>query len=155
MATLNPSDTDYDSECYDSEIENTHDNRFLFIFDDILSDRQFKSHSSLLSDFSTYSRHYDISMVILTQKYNKIPTTIREQSPLSILCSVDNYKDYLVNDHCVRGQRKSFDKMFSDMCMKKDYSFLIVSKYKKIGERYLMYDGTNKSYEYLTLDKKL
>lgn len=100
MAAINPGESDFDT---DAECDNAPPPRYLFIFDDIISDRQFKSYNSKLSDFSTYSRHYEIAIIINSQKYNKIPTTIREQSPLSILCSVDNYRDYLVQDHCVRG----------------------------------------------------
>lgn len=149
MVKIEPGETDYDTEAEESKEEPPK--KFLFIFDDILSDRQFKSYSSRLSTFSCDCRHSKVSMIINTQKYNKVPTTIREQSPLSILCSVDNYQDVLVLDHCVRGQKKQFDKMFSDMCLKKDHSFLIVSKYKKLPLRYLMYDGTNNTHEYLTL----
>lgn len=131
MAEINPGESDFDT---DAESENLKPQKYLFIFDDIISDRQFKSYNSKLSDFSTYSRHYEIAIIINTQKYNKVPTTIREQSPLSILCSVDNYRDYLVQDHCIRGQKKSFDKLYCDMCLKKDHSFLIVCKHNKLPE---------------------
>jgi GTPase SAR1 family protein len=139
MATIDKDESDWESNAEDPKIP--AEKRILFIFDDMLSDRQFKSHNSLFSDFTTYSRHYGIQIIINTQKFNKIPTTIREQSPLSILCSVDNYQDSMVNTYTIRGYKKWFDKMFSEMCQKKDHSFLVVSKHNKIAKRFLMYDN--------------
>lgn len=102
MAEINPGESDFDTDA-ERDTPRGVPQKYLFIFDDIISDWQFKSYNSKLSDFSTYSRHYEIAIIINTQKYNKVPTTIREQSPLSILCSVDNYRDYLVQDHCIWG----------------------------------------------------
>ena len=61
MAAINPCESDFDT---DAECENETPPRYLFIFDDIISDRQFKSYNSKLSDFSTYSRHYEIAIII-------------------------------------------------------------------------------------------
>ena len=39
---------------------------YLFIFDDILSDKQFKHHQTFINSFATTCRHYNILMIILT-----------------------------------------------------------------------------------------
>jgi hypothetical protein len=61
MAAINPGESDFDT---DAETDFVVPPKYLFIFDDIISDRQFKSYNSKLSDFSTYSRHYEIAIII-------------------------------------------------------------------------------------------
>ena len=61
MAAINPGESDFDT---DAETDFVVPPKYLFIFDDIISDRHFKSHNSKLSDFSTYSRHYEIPIII-------------------------------------------------------------------------------------------
>lgn len=48
----------------------------LFIFDDVMHDKVMKSFQSELAGFSMRCRHYNISMIILTQKWQNIPNTI-------------------------------------------------------------------------------
>lgn len=40
---------------------------YLFVFDDILSDKQFKHHQTFINSFATTCRHYNILLIILTQ----------------------------------------------------------------------------------------
>lgn len=48
----------------------------VFVFDDMLSDKAFKHHTSDLSGFSCLCRHYGVSLIILTQKWSAVPDTI-------------------------------------------------------------------------------
>lgn len=48
----------------------------VFVFDDMLSDKAFKHHTSDLSSFSCLCRHYGVSMIVLTQKWTAVPDTI-------------------------------------------------------------------------------
>lgn len=80
--------------------------KILFIFDDMLSDKAFKHHTSKLSTFSTLSRHYGISMIILTQKWNSIPNTIWIQSSATILLCTDNFTRTMISENCKFGEDK-------------------------------------------------
>lgn len=53
------------------------DNQYCFIFDDILSDKEFKRFDSKLAMFSTLCWHYNIHQFILTQMWTWVPKTIR------------------------------------------------------------------------------
>lgn len=89
--------------------------KILFIFDDMLSDKGFKHHTSDLSTFSTLCRHYGISMIVLTQKWTAVPDTIRMQSSCSILCSTDNYKKSMIEENAIHGTEKALDREYQLM----------------------------------------
>lgn len=102
--------------------------KILFVFDDMLSDKAFKHHTSDLSSFSCLCRHYGVSMIILTQKWTSVPDTIRIQSNVSILCATDNYKRSMIDENAKRGQEKWLEALYQSTNDRKDYSFLIINK---------------------------
>ena len=120
----------------------------VFVFDDMLSDKAFKHHTSDLSTFSCLCRHYGISMIILTQKWTSVPDTIRIQSNISILCATDNYKKSMIDENAKKGQEKWLEQVYQDTNDRKDYSFLIINKSNTPGTRNcIVYPGG--SFEYV------
>lgn len=75
-------------------------NKYLFIFDDILNDKEFKRFDSKLALFSTLCRHFQIHQIILTQMWTRVPKTIRMQSNLTIMLSTDNYTKEMIVENC-------------------------------------------------------
>lgn len=78
--------------------------KVLFIYDDMMQDKLFKWYDSQLSMFSCLCWHYNISQIILTQKYNSIPNTIRLQSSLVILLTTDNYSENMIWENAWFGE---------------------------------------------------
>lgn len=75
-------------------------------------------------------------MIILTQKWQNIPNTIRYQSNISILASTDNYSTkYMIGDNANKNEEKILDKIYSDMSLQKNYSFMIINKSNKYRDR--------------------
>ena len=107
----------------------------VFVFDDMLSDKAFKHHTSDLSSFSCLCRHYGVSLIILTQKWTAVPDTIRIQSNISILCCTDNYKKSMIEENAKKGQERWLESVYSDVNDWKDYSFLLIIKSNPVATR--------------------
>ena len=128
---------------------------YVFLFDDILSDKQFKHHGSFVNGLASMCRHYNILLIILTQVWQRIPNTIRQQSNLSILMSSDNYSEkYLIGENCKYGQFKQLSQLYNDINSLKNYSFLIINKSKTDDKRNLVIYNQNKNgikFEYIEM----
>lgn len=77
------------------ELRDEHPKKqFLLILDDVV-DKLKKSHSNtLLNHLVLAGRHYGLSMIILSQKFNAIPTLIRNNTEMWCIFSLKNRKEY-------------------------------------------------------------
>lgn len=127
----------------------------LFIFDDMLSDKAFKHHTSKLSTFSTLCRHYGISMIILTQKWNSIPNTIRIQSSATILLCTDNFTMSMIKENCKFGEEKWLLNQYQWINDAKEYGCIIINKTKPYDEWYVAIYPVSKKYERLNYNNDI
>lgn len=75
-------------------------------------------------------------MIVLTQKWQNVPNTIRFQSSVTILASTDNYsRKYMIEENAKTNEGKVLDKIYSDMSMQKNYSFMLINKSNIYKER--------------------
>ena len=119
--------------------------KILFIFDDMLSDKSFRHHSSKLSSFACLCRHFGISLIVLSQKWNAVPNTIRMQSNITILCATDNYQKSLIVENAIHGTEKELNALYQEINGLKDFSFLVILKSNKPSERILVHKSSEDS----------
>jgi energy-coupling factor transporter ATP-binding protein EcfA2 len=98
----------------------------LIIFEDLASQNVFKNDRTF-KKLAYEGRHLRISFIILTQKYNDIPTSIRRNCNCFIILKPANYQEYdIIVDETVDKRRKDkFSKML-DYVFAEPYAFLII-----------------------------
>ena len=81
--------------------------------------------SKRLDSLPSYSRHYNISIIITTQVYNALPTKLRKNASCYLIARIYNNKD-LQNIEEEIGANFSDFKTNYDKATKEKYSFLFV-----------------------------
>jgi GTPase SAR1 family protein len=94
----------------------------LIILDDCLD---YLKKSKRLDSLPSYSRHYDISIIITTQVYNALPTKLRKNASCYLIARIYNNKD-LQNIEEEIGANFSDFKTNYDKATKEKYNFLFV-----------------------------
>ena len=109
---------------------------YLLIFDDIMGDKEMSTRfKSDLSNLSTYSRHYNLDIIILKQDYTLINHTIWWQCPVTVLCSSDNYTDAVIKENSIKGYEKKLQELYQDIILQKNYWCILIQKDEKIDKR--------------------
>jgi hypothetical protein len=90
--------TDYDNEKMYTLIEKFKeepDKKRLIIFDDCIAEHEFKkiSNEHPMNEMAVNGRHWGVSMIILSQKYNAISSTIRAQLDYLIMFQIKNHAE--------------------------------------------------------------
>lgn len=108
--------------------------KILLIIDDIVSYKRFLNSSELLR-FAVMSRHWNVSMMIMSQAYHRIPKSIRLQMTCIIYFKGSNKEhDVLAEDFGAPGMSK---RQFIDkICEATDtrYDFLFVDMHRQIND---------------------
>jgi len=94
----------------------------LIVLDDCLD---YLKKSKRLDSLPSYSRHYNISIIITTQVYNALPTKLRKNASCYLIARIYNNKD-LQNIEEEIGANFSDFKANYDKATKEKYSFLFV-----------------------------
>lgn len=106
----------------------------LVILDDIISFTKF-CNSDILRQFSVMSRHWNISMVVLSQAYHRIPKTIRLQMSAVIFFKGSNKEvDVLIEDLAPAGYTKRQFKRKIHYATDQKFSFLFVDLNRSIEQ---------------------
>lgn len=86
--------------------------KILLILDDIVSFRKF-THGPMLLKFAVMSRHWNVSMMILSQAYHRIPKPVRmQQTCITFFKGSNKEIEVLTEDFMAPGMnKKSFAKM--------------------------------------------
>ena len=63
----------------------------LFLIDDFIDQQNFAKHNNLLNALYIKARHYGVSIISSSQKYNRLSTTIRTNSRQLIVFNLRNY----------------------------------------------------------------
>ena len=65
----------------------------LFLIDDFIDQASFAKHNKLLNALYITARHFNVSIISSSQKYNGLSTTIRTNSRQLIFFKLRNYKE--------------------------------------------------------------
>lgn len=107
--------------------------KVLLILDDIVSYKQFCS-SPILLKFAVMSRHWNISMVILSQAYHRIPKSVRLQMSSIVYFKGSNRElEVLADDFAAPGYSNSAFKNKIKKATNERYSFVFIDINKPVG----------------------
>ena len=108
------------------QVENTKKDKTRVIFDDCISYQKFMRSDSLLQ-FAIMSRHYNISMFLLSQAYHSVPKPIRmNMSAIVYFKGSNKEQEIIYEDYCPpRYTKKQFMEKINH-ATDKPYSFLYI-----------------------------
>lgn len=99
--------------------ENEKRNKHLIILDDCVLDLS-KKRSSILNKLVITSRHNNITLLILTQKYNAIPTLIRSNADLITFFNSLNKKEIDTLQEDLNIDKEIFKDIYNQACMSRE-----------------------------------
>ena len=106
--------------------ETDKEKKILCILDDIVSYKKFCNSKELLQ-FAVMSRHYNISMFILSQAFHLIPKSIRlNMSCVIYFRGADIETEKLCEQYTPAGMKKKQFKELVEKCTEPAYSFLFI-----------------------------
>jgi hypothetical protein len=108
--------------------ENEEKSKILLILDDCISENEFKSNQSdhPLNRLAVNGRHWGVSLIILSQKYNAISSYIRAQLDYVILFETSNhYELKSIYEEYGNGSIKEFEELMKRVYIKK-HDFLVI-----------------------------
>jgi hypothetical protein len=112
------------------------DSRVLVILDDVVSFKSFCS-SDILLQFAVMSRHWNISMMILSQAYHRIPKAIRLQMTSIVYFKGSNRElETLAEDFGAPGMSKREFTRVIQQATDVRYSFFFVDLHRPLESRY-------------------
>jgi hypothetical protein len=94
----------------------------LIVLDDCLD---YLKKSKRLDSLPSYSRHYNISIIITTQVYNALPTKLRKNASCYLIARIYNNKDLQNIEEEIGANFHDFKNNY-DKATKEKYSFLFV-----------------------------
>jgi len=107
-------------------------NRILFIFDDLVGSNLFNNRRrNAFKKLNAMCRHHSISIIMVTQAYKEIQSTVRTQFSSIILFDISNQKelDKIFEENTVNLKREAWDYMYNH-CIKEPYGFLFINYQK-------------------------
>lgn len=108
--------------------------KVLLILDDIVSYKNF-CNSSILLKFAVMSRHWNISMMILSQAYHRIPKSVRLQMSAIVYFKGSNKElDVLSDDFAAPGYSHKEFKNRIKVATNERYSFVFIDVNRPINE---------------------
>jgi hypothetical protein len=94
----------------------------LIVLDDCLD---YLKKSKRLDSLPSYSRHYNISIIITSQVYNALPTKLRKNASAYLIARIYNYKDLQNIEEEIGANFHNFRENY-DIATKDKYNFLFV-----------------------------
>ena len=101
-------------------------NKHLIVLDDCVLDLS-KKKSSILNKLVITSRHQNITLLILTQKYNSVNTLIRANADLITFFNSLNKKEVDTLQEDINIDKNIFNDIYNTVCMNEDRSFLHIN----------------------------
>jgi len=95
----------------------------LIVLDDCLD---YLKKSKRLDSLPSYSRHYNISIIISTQVYNALPTKLRKNASCYLIARIYNNKDLQNIEEEIGANFSDFKTNYDKATNKEKYSFLFV-----------------------------
>lgn len=120
---------------------------YLIIIDDSMDKLKDGGKRSPLDKLAANSRHQNVSYIITSQYYSKIPVTVRSNSNGIIIWETsDKILDSIADEHSLTSHR-AFKKMFRDN-IEDNHDFMIINYTNKKKDRFL-----NKDFEVIDYKK--
>ena len=109
--------------------------RVLIVLDDVIANRQFLNSEQALKAF-TLLRHYQVSIIVLMQTYNKLPKALRNNANgLMIFPSNRSELEVIIDELCPPSiTKKQFLKLVSDATSGR-YDFLYINNHADPNKR--------------------
>lgn len=109
--------------------------RVLIILDDVIANRDFLNSPEALKMFSLL-RHYQVSIIVLMQSYNKLPRALRINSNATIVFpSTQSEVEVLLDEITPSGlSKKQFTKVI-EYCTDGRYDFLYINNHAEPDKR--------------------
>jgi hypothetical protein len=110
---------------------------FLLILDDIAFHLDARQNQGAISELAMQSRHYSLSVFIITQRWSSMPTSLRLNlsGVLAWGCSIKEQK--ALCDDLARVPPKDFYRMFRAVTSDDPHAFLVVRPNRRLSEMYL------------------
>jgi len=109
--------------------------RILIIMDDIIANRDFLNSPEALKMFALL-RHYQVSIIVLVQSYNKLPRALRiNANCLMIFPSILSEVEVIIDEVCPMQLTKKQFKSVIEYCTSGRYDFLYINNKAPIKER--------------------
>lgn len=106
----------------------------LVIFDDVAHETKFLN-SRIFLQFAVMSRHWNVSVVILSQAYHRVPKPVRLQfNALAFFKGSNREMEVLNDDFCPAGMNKRDFYEMINYATDKPFSFLMVDLQIPLGE---------------------
>jgi hypothetical protein len=109
--------------------------RVLLIMDDIIANRDFLNSPEALKMFALL-RHYQCSIIVLMQSYNKLPRALRINANATIvLPSTQSEVEVLLDEICPAGISKKEFQQVIEYCTAGKHDFLYINRHAERGEQ--------------------
>jgi hypothetical protein len=109
--------------------------RVLIILDDVIASPQFLESAEALTMFALL-RHYQISVIVLMQTYNRLPKTLRNNcNALIVFPSNQSEVEVLLDEITPANMLKKEFKKVIDHCCSERYSFLYINNHAEPGKK--------------------
>lgn len=110
----------------------------LLIFDDFITSSEFDKRRGVFQELFAGARHSRISIIITSQSYTLVPSTLRRMAWYNMIFRISNKKEreQIFNECCeiLNLDEKEFEKVY-DECVKEDYSFMFLDA-TRVNGRY-------------------
>ena len=128
--------------------EDGEQDKVLLIFTDLAGSKTFARSHGIYNKLAFNQRHYNISMIVDTQKYRSINTTFRSNFTGVVVFGLQNLKEYqaISEEHSNLLTPAEFRQLFK-YTTDEPFSFLFINYQKPIGQRF------HRKFNQLTLDR--
>lgn len=109
----------------------------LLIFDDFITDSEFERRRGIFQELFSGARHARISIILTSQSYTLIPSTLRRMSWYNIFFKISNRKEraQMCNEMCevLDLTEDEFEKVYLE-CVNEPYSFMYLDGSRQQGK---------------------
>ncbi len=107
---------------------------YCILLDDFIVDNSFNNRRSIYDTLFSQSRHYNVSVIITTQQYTLIPSSLRRMSWYDIIYRISNQteKKLMIYEQCssVNMTEEEFEGIYNE-ATNGQYNFLYLDKQKE------------------------
>jgi hypothetical protein len=109
--------------------------RVLIILDDVIANRQFLNSPEALKMFALL-RHYQVSIIVLMQSFNKLPRALRiNANALAIFPSTQSEVEVILDEITPAGLKKKEFQKIVNKCTEGRYDFLYINNHADPNNR--------------------
>ena len=111
--------------------------RFLVVLDDVAWHMDARQNNSALAELAMASRHYNMSLFILTQRWSSLPTALRLNLSGIMAWGCSRKEEKHLCDDLARIAPKNWCAMFREVTANDPHAFLVCRPNRKLSEMYM------------------